>query len=409
MDKPIVDHRILKPKHLRIIVPVIGLILLGVFIWLRNPSSTYRVDRNQLILSEVVRAPFLDYIRVNATVVPGTVITVEALEGGRVEKVLTEEGMRVKRGDVLLVLRNEQLNMSFADSHSSYEFLTNELNDQLIQMKQQDLSDIQSIMVEDNQLYELKRKLEKTTRLHDIGGVSDEEYLALKNNYETSLKTKEISVKKRALDAEWRANKRRYIDLKMQQVRQQLENLRVKAPADGLLAKFNPEMGQSISKGQAVGQIQVLTSCKLTGSIDEYYVDRVQKGLATTLERDGKKHALTVSKVYPQVSEGKFKVDFQFSGSQSAVWRIGQNYALSLQLGETTETIQIERGSFFQSTGGQWVYVLTPDGKAAVKRNIRIGKQNPNRYEVLEGLTPGESVIVSGYESFGDNEKLIFE
>lgn len=409
MDRPIVDHRILKPKHLRIIVPVVGLIVLGVFVWLRDPSSTYRVNRDQLIVSDVVRAPFPDYIRLNASVEPGTVITIEALEGGRVEKILTEEGMQVKRGDVLLTLHNDQLNMSFADSHSSYEFLTNELNDQLIQMKQQDLSDRQTLLVEDNQLYELKRKLEKTTRLHEKGGVSEEEYLTLKNSYETSLKTKEIAVKKRALDAEWRANKRRYIGLKMQQVRQQLENLRVKAPADGLLAKFNPEMGQSISKGQTVGQIQVLTSYKLTGTIDEYYVDRVQKELAATLERDGKKHVLTVSKVYPQVSEGKFKVDFQLKGSQNAIWRIGQNYALSLQLGETKEAIQIERGSFFQSTGGKWVYVLTPDQKAAFKRNIRLGKQNPNRYEVLEGLTSGEKVIVSGYESFGDNEKLIFE
>lgn len=409
MDKPIVDNRILKPKHLRIILPVVGLLALILYMVLRDPSSTCRVDRNQLLLSEVLRAAFPDFIRVNATIEPGTVITIEALEGGRVEKILTEEGMQVKRGEVLMTLRNEQLNMSFTDNTSSYEFLTNELTDQLIQVKQQELNDKQSLLVEDNQLSEMKRKLDKTSRLFEKGGVSEEEYISLKNSYETALKSRDLKVKKMALDTELRANKRRNIELKMLQVRQQLENLRVKAPADGLLAKFAPEIGQTVSKGQSVGQIQVLTSYKLTAKIDEHYVDRVQKGLTATLERDGKKHSLHVSKVYPQVTEGQFKVDFQFKGSSTTVWRIGQNYALSLQLGETSEAIQIDRGSFFQSTGGQWVFVLTPDGKAAVKRNVRIGKQNPNQYEVLEGLTPGEKVIVSGYESFGDNEKLIFE
>ncbi len=409
MDKPIVDNRILKPKHLRIILPIMGLIALGLYMVLRDPSSTYLVNRDQLMLSEVVRTTFPDFIRVNATVEPGTVITIEALEGGRVEKILTEEGMKVKRGEVLMTLRNEQLNMSFTDNTSSYEFLTNELTDQLIQVKQQELNDKQSLLVEDNQLSEMKRKLDKTSRLFEKGGVSEEEYISLKNSYETALKSRDLKVKKMALDTELRANKRRNIELKMLQVRQQLENLRVKAPADGLLAKFAPEIGQSVSKGQSVGQIQVLTSYKLTAKIDEHYVDRVQKGLTATLERDGKKHSLHVSKVYPQVTEGQFKVDFQFKGSSTTVWRIGQNYALSLQLGETSEAIQIDRGSFFQSTGGQWVFVLTPDGKAAVKRNVRIGKQNPNQYEVLEGLTPGEKVIVSGYESFGDNEKLIFK
>lgn len=409
MDKPIVDNRILKPKHLRIILPIMGLIALGLYMVLRDPSSTYLVNRDQLMLSEVVRTTFPDFIRVNATVEPGTVITIEALEGGRVEKILTEEGMKVKRGEVLMTLRNEQLNMSFTDNTSSYEFLTNELTDQLIQVKQQELNDKQSLLVEDNQLSEMKRKLDKTSRLFEKGGVSEEEEISLKNSYETALKSRELKVKKMALDNELRANKRRNIELKMLQVRQQLENLRVKAPADGLLAKFAPEIGQSVSKGQSVGQIQVLTSYKLTAKIDEHYVDRVQKGLTATLDRDGKKHTLYVSKVYPQVTEGQFKVDFQFNNSATILWRIGQNYALSLQLGETSEAVQIDRGSFFQSTGGQWVFVLTPDKKAAVKRNIRIGKQNPNRYEVLEGLTPGETVIVSGYESFGDNEKLIFK
>jgi len=409
MDKPIVDNRLIKPKHLRIALPLLLVLGLGMFIVLRNPSRSYRVDKATIFISDVVREQFLDYIQVDGTVEPISIISIEALESGRVETILAEEGNMVKRGEILLNLKNEQLNLSFTDQSSNYAYLTNDLNDQLIQIKQEELSDKQSLLVEDNQLGEIKRKLDKTTRLFEKGGVSEEEYLSMKNSFEMAVKSRGLRAERMVLDAELRTNKRQQIKMKKAQIHQQLENLQVKAPADGQLTQFLPEIGQSVAKGQLLGQIQVLTSFKLTGEIDEHYIDRVRKGLTATLERASITYPLVVSKVYPQVTKAQFKVDFRFIQEVPVKLRTGQSHLISLQLGETTEAVQIPRGSFFQNTGGLWIFVLATDGRSAVKRTIRIGKQNPKNYEILDGLKPGEKIITSGYETFGDNEKLIFD
>ena len=409
MDKPIIDDRLIKPKHWRIIIPVFIIISLVVFVLTRNTSTTYRIDRDKVIISEVINAPFQNYIKVNAIVEPGMVITIEALEGGRVESIMLEEGAVVKKGETIMKLYNQQLNMNFSDVESSYDYLTNDYKDQLLQLKQQMLSDKQSLLVQENQLGEMKRKLDKTTRLYNKGGVSEEEYLSLKNSYETSVTSGAINAEKMMIDSALRENKRRQIELKMGQVRTQLDNLNVKSPADGQLTNFSPEIGQSVSKGQSLGQIQVLTSFKLTSSIEEYYIDRVQKGLAASLEREDDTLQLEISKVYPQVTGRQFKVEFRFIDPTPDRLRVGQSYSVSLQLGKTVDAVLVPKGAFFQTTGGLWAYVLTPDEKEAVKRPIRIGKQNPQYYEVIEGLQPGEKIITSGYETFGDNERLILE
>jgi len=408
MDKPITDSRLIKPKHLRIAIPSLLVIALILFVVFRNPVSTYRTEKEKTTIEQVFKGPFNDYIRINGTVEPISIVTLEALEGGRVEKILIEEGSMVKKGDIILTLRNENLNMSFTDRASSYAFLTNELNNQLIEVKQQELSDKQELLTLDNDISEKQRKLEKTSRLFAKGGVSEEEYLSLKNSYETAVTNRELKKQKMALDAELRANKRTQIELNMKMVQQQLDNLNVKASVDGQLANFNPEIGQSVSKGQSLGQINVLTSYKITANIDEHYIDKVRSGLMGTFERQSEQFSLVVSKVYPQVNAQQFRVDFKFESTLPQNIRSGQSYNISLQLGETEEAIQVARGGFFQSTGGQWVYVLSPDETFAVKRNIRIGKQNPQYYEVLEGLNPGEKVITSGYETFGDNDKIEF-
>jgi len=381
------------------------LILLVIF---HNPISTYRTDKDKTTIEQVFKGPFQDFIRINGNVEPISIVSLEALESGRVEKILIEEGSMVKKGAVILTLRNENLNMSFTDKAASYAFLTNELNNQLIEVKQQEISDKQELLTLDNDTSEKQRKLEKTSRLFAKGGVSEEEYLSLKNSYETAVKNRELKEQKMALDAELRANKRTQIELNMKMIRQQLDNLNVKAPVDGQLADFIPEIGQSVSKGESLGKINVLTSFKITATIDEHYIDRVKSKLTATFENQSKQYNLEVSKVYPQVKKGQFRVDFKFKSNLPQNIRAGQSYTISLQLGETEEAVQIARGGFFQSTGGQWVYVLSSDEKFAVKRTIRIGKQNPQYYEVLEGLKPGEKIITSSYEIFGDNDKILF-
>jgi HlyD family secretion protein len=194
----------------------------------------------------------------------------------------------------------------------------------------------------------------------------------------------------------------------MLMIRKRKDNLTIKAPIDGELGLLDVVLGQSISAGTKVGQINNLDSYKIEAQVDEHYIDRVSAGLQAQFERQDEKYNTIIRKVYPEVRDGKFKADFKFDGPQPDNIRIGQTYYLSLQLGQPQEAVMIPRGTFYQKTGGRWIYVISEDGSQAIKREIRIGRQNPQYYEVLDGLNPGEKVIVSGYDSFGDNDVLKF-
>jgi len=200
-------------------------------------------------------------------------------------------------------------------------------------------------------------------------------------------------------------NMRRNLDL----VRQRVENLNVRATVDGQLGLLVPEIGQSIQRGANMGQINVLTSFKVTAQIDEHYIDRVRTQLTATLDRQGSEFDLVVKRVYPEVRNGTFEIDMVFQDTVPDNIRTGQTYYISLQLGQPKESVLVPIGGFFQETGGQWIFVLDGDETFAVKRDISIGRKNPKYYEVLEGLQPGEKVIISGYETFGKNEKLVFK
>ena len=192
-------------------------------------------------------------------------------------------------------------------------------------------------------------------------------------------------------------------------VRQRLENLNVKAPADGQLGTLNIEVGQSIGRGQRIGQLHILDNFKVVAKVDEHYIDKVRRGLEASLDRDNNEYNLVTKKVYPEVREGQFDVDLVFDGNEPEQLRTGQTYHLKLELGQPVTSILLPRGGFFQSTGGQWIYVLDPNREKAVKRNIKIGRQNPLYYEVIEGLEPGEQVITSNYDTFGDNDVIEFK
>jgi len=199
------------------------------------------------------------------------------------------------------------------------------------------------------------------------------------------------------------------MELNIKLVRQRQDNLDVKAPIDGQLTILEAELGQSIPKGGRIGQIHILTSFKVLAQIDEHYIDIVRVGLDATLERQGHEFKLKIRKVLPDVRDGKFAVEMIFDSKMPENMRTGQTYYTRLQLSNPKESLLLPRGNFFQETGGQWIFVLSPDGKSASKRFIKIGRQNPKYYELLEGLNPGEKVIISGYDNFGDNEKLEFK
>lgn len=409
MDRIIEDKHWIKKKYWKYIIGAAILLALVLFIIFQDHESTYRVEKEKLTIAEVFNGPFQDYINIVGRVEPISMVYVEAKESGRVEEIVLDEGAMVEAGDVILRLRNEDLNMSFLDEASSFTYLTSELNNKLIELEQQELAGRQDFLELENDLNDKQRLYEKTESLHQLGGVSDEEYRTVKNSYEIALKNRELMVEQIRLDSVRRENQRTNLELQIRLVRQQLDNLKVKAPVDGQLSLGDIELGQTLSKGSRIGQISVLSSYKITAEIDEHYIDRIEKGLTATFERQQDTFHLLLVKVYPEVVGTVFKVDLRFQGALPQNIRLGQSYYIDIQLGETQEAIQLARGGFFQSTGGQWVYVVDPDGMTASKREIRIGRQNPQYYEVISGIQPPDQVIVSGYDLFGNNDKLILK
>lgn len=266
------------------------------------------------------------------------------------------------------------------------------------------------------QLNRKRRTCEQYTSLFDEGLISKEEFLQAKENFEYEEKLLEINRLKARNDSLIRVTSMQTLEndlTKMRKmlelVRERLDNLNVKAPVDGQLGMLDAEIGQRINEGQRIGQINVLDNFKIKALIDEHYIDRVRRDLPASLERSGSNFNLLVRKVYPEVRNGQFQIDMVFFENIPANIRTGQTYHIKLELGESARATLLSRGGFFQSTGGQWVYVMNEDENEAVKRNIRIGKQNPQFYEVLEGLKPGEKVITNGYEMFGTNDRITFK
>lgn len=386
-------------------------------IWLifRDDASTLRVNADTLSVSEVRSGEFNDYIRVSGQVQPMTTIQISPLEGGIVQEIIIEEGSKVRAGDEILRLSNDNLDLQILNSEAELAEKENLLRNTLISMEQQRLSVQQEKLQLQIDVKRLRRKYEQNKALYEERLISREEYLTAQEDYELAAGRLEL-VKERALqDSLYRGVEIKQMQesldnmrLNMQMIRRRKDNLTIKAPIDGELGLLDVVLGQSISNGTKIGQINNLDSYKIEAQIDEHYIDRVNAGLEATFERQNESYEAVIRKVYPEVREGKFKADFKFSGEQPANIRTGQTYYLNLQLGQPESAILIPRGTFYQKTGGKWIYVVAPEGGKAVRREIRIGRQNPQFYEVLEGLEPGEKVITSGYDNFGDNEVLVF-
>lgn len=394
--------------------------LAGVFVifvlWLllRDKSSTLKVDANTVTIGDVRLGEFDDYVRVSGQVQPITVVQVSLLEGGVVEEKLIEEGSMVKKGDVLVRLSNNTLGLQILQSEADLAEQENFLRNTTVTMEQEKL-DLEKQRLEYTiDTERKKRKYEQYKRLDEDGLVAHEEYLQAKEDYELAVKSLELVIARQKQDSIYRSiqignleesleSMRRSIQL----VRQRVENLNVKSPIDGQLGSLDVILGQSIPEGTKIGQVNDLSDYKIEARIDEHYIDRVQSGLSATFERQGANFNTVVEKVYPEVTEGQFKADFYFQGERPDNIRIGQTYYLNLQLGQPTQSVYIPRGVFYQSTGGTWIYVLSEDGTRAYRRDIRIGRQNPQYYEVLEGLQPGERVIISNYENYGKSDVLI--
>ena len=396
---------------------VVGLfVMFIVAMLLRDGRSTLRVDAQMLSISEVRQAEFNDYVRLTGSVQPITTVQLSPLEAGIVERIVAEEGEQVKRGDVIVELSNNNLSMQILQSEADLAEKQNILRNTLISMEQQRLTLRQEQLQLDLEVQRKRRTFEQNDELYRNNLLARETWLQSKEDYELSLRRRELIMERQRQDSLYRTNQvvQMESDLNsmsrnMQLIRQRVDNLKVKAPIDGEVGMLDVVLGQSISSGASIGQVNDLSAFKVTAQIDEHYIDRIVHGLTASFERQDHNYQMTLSKVYPEVREGQFRADFIFSGDIPDNIRSGQTYYMNLQLGQSSDALLIPRGAFYQTTGGAWVYVLDASGERAYRRMIRIGRQNPQYYEVVEGLQAGERVITSGYENFGTNEVLILK
>ena len=395
-----------------------GCLLLTILGWLvfGNHASTLRVTQDELTISEVKSAEFKDYVRTNGQVMPIQVVQISPEEGGIVMEKVVEEGSMVHKGDVIVRLSNSNLDLQILNAESELAEKQNLLRNTQVAMQQDRLNNLTEQAQLDMDTHRKQRTFEQNKRLYDAKMINREAYVQSQEDYQLSAQKRSLVSRRLKQDSLYRSvqmdqmednlqNMRRNVML----VRQRKSKLEVRATATGELGLLDVELGQSIQPGQMIGQLNDLSDYKVQAQIDEHYIDRVRQGLTATFTRGDKQYLLQVRKVYPEVREGKFRCDFVFRGERPENIRTGQTYYIDLELGQPEQAILIPRGTFFQTTGGQWIFVLDKSGSKAYRRNIRIGRQNPQYYEVLEGLEPGERVVTSGYEAFKDNEILVIK
>lgn len=415
MDREI----IIKYPRLRKYLPFAagGALLLGAAVWavVKTSTSVYHADSHGMSFGDVAEQDFSDYIRISGRVETGTVVQVSALESGIVETRWVEEGAFVNAGDIILTLHNPNLRQQILDSESQLAERQNMLRDTEIAMEKERLQlrqDILSARMESNRL---QRVYHQQKTLYDEHLVSREEYLKSKEDYELAAEKMKLLSERIRQDSLYRsvqvAMMRESLDNMRQNfalVRQRADNLNVRASHSGQLGTLDAELGQNIPMGQQIGQINVMDNYKIVANIDEHYIDRVETGITGTMERSGKTFPVHVAKVYPEVSSSQFRADLAFDSITPSNIRVGQTYYVNLCFGEPTWAVVVPRGSFFQTTGGKWAYVVDKDGHSATRRQIKIGRQNPRFYEVIEGLAPGERIITSSYAQYGDADKITF-
>jgi len=413
MDRIIEKKRGLQWKHTPYIAG--GTLLLALILWILfgNHQSTIRIEADNLTVSEVTFAEFKDYVRLNGTVVPIQVVQISPEEGGIVMEKVAEEGASIRKGDVIVRLSNSNLDLQILNAEAELAEKQNLLRNTQVAMQQDRLNNETEAASLGMDVSRKQRAYEQNERLYREQLISREVYQQAKEDYELAQKKQQLIGERLKKDAQYRslqmdqmednlANMQRNVVL----VRERKQKLEVRSAIDGELGLLDVELGQNIAAGQKIGQINDLSDFKIQAEIDEHYIDRVRQGLHATFAKGDKTYQLAVRKVYPEVRQGRFRTDFVFRGERPENIRSGQTYYLNLELGQSEQAVLIPRGAFFQTTGGQWIFVLDKGGSKAYRRTIRIGRQNPQYYEVLEGLQAGERVITSGYEAFKDYEQL---
>lgn len=374
-----------------------------------------RVQLDELQTAQAVEADFLEYVDVEGVVQPIMTLMVNAREGGNVERIVAEDGRQMKKGDTILVLTNATLMYDIEDQRNEWEKLCMTYREQELEMEQKSLTLKQQTL---NAEYELK-KIRKSYALekeeYDMGIRSKAQLEVAEDEYHYKMQSTRLQLESLRSDSAMNVIRRDLLSADrargqkaLERSLQRMEDLVVRAPADGQLSFVSVTLGQQVGVGQQIAAIKVTDRFKVHASLNEYYVDRITTGLPATISYQGKKYALRVSNVVPEVKERTFEVDFVFMGEMPDNVRLGKSFRVQIELGQPEKALVLARGNFYQQTGGRWIYKLNAEKTRAVKVPVSIGRQNPEQYEILEGLQPGDWVIITGYDQFGDVEELVF-
>ncbi len=409
-------NRFFSKKNIWIMVAAILVLLVAYNIFFGDKSSRLKVEKEKITIEAIEKDVFKDYIAVIGTVEPIKTIFLDAVEGGRVEEIMIEEGNMVARGDEIMELSSTDLILRISDYEAQAARSINQLREARMSMQRDKISKQDQMIGLEKELRQVKRAYNNNKKLYQNDHISEEEFLQSEEQFQAT--KRKLALVKEAYRQDSIFRKAQVSSLensvdRMEEglsiVREKLENLTVKAPVEGELASLEPEIGEVITHGTRIGKINILENYKLNVEIDEHYIARVRRELTGSFDYTGKTFNLKLTKKYPEVNQGQFTVDMVFVDQNPDDISIGQTFRIRLELGQSKTAVLIPRGGFYQSTGGQWVYVVDPSGEFAYKRNIRIGRQNPRYYEVLDGLQPGEQVIVSSYDNFNEVDKLMLK
>lgn len=416
MDRPIEKKKWTAKKIFKIAAVALVVILPLYLIFFRDNRSKLTVEKDQLRIATVEKNKFQEFIPLDGVVLPIRTVYIDAIEGGTVDKVYVEDGAKLKAGDVILKLQNANLELEYMNRESQMYDVINNLQNSKLSIEQNKFVRRRELVDLENSIDIARKDFNRKKNFYVQKVISDKEFEDAKREYEYLLKKFEIALGLNKMDSVANITQIAQINSSIDRMsknlallRENLENLYIKAPIDGQLTSFSVEIGETKSAGQHLGQIDVTTAYKLRSDIDERYISRVFKGQEARFTLNQKEYIVEVSKIFTNVANGTFQVEMIFPGEAPSGVKRGQTFQLRLMFSGTSDAIIIPRGGFFQETGGNWIYLVDEQNQVANKKSIRIGRQNTMYYEVLDGLEPGQKVVVSSYTTFGNKDQLILK
>lgn len=404
-------------KRILTIAAVLGIVSLAfASYYFTSGKSRLNVDTERITISEVKSGPFQETIPVNGVVLPITSIYLDAVEGGRVEEKYVDDGAVMKKGEPILRLSNTDLELSLVNQETSVYNLLTQMQISQNAARQNTIGKLNQGTDVESQFKEAERIYKLNKQLYEQKAIGLQEFRQSENNYKYQLEKKRLSdqvLKQDSISVKQELNQARQSYERTQNalgvMRKKVGDLIVRAPVDGQLTSLDAEIGQSKNKGERLGQIDVLSGFKVRVDVDEHYISRIYTGLLGGFTLANKDYKLKIKKVYTQVTSGRFQVDMEFEGEVPKGIRRGQTLQIRLAFSDEVQAIQVAKGGFYQQTGGNWIFKVSDDGKTAYKVDIQLNRQNPDYYEVTEGLKPGDKVVTSSYENYGNMQELVLK